>query len=205
MPSLVFSVVIDYPIVMNDSPSSLENQFLVAMPQMQDSYFSQTVTYMWKHNQDGALGIVLNKPLTASIADIFDELDISCGISSSLFQEKKVLAGGPVERDKGFILHNADKHWESSVLVSDGISLCTSRTILQDIANGEGPEKYIVALGCAGWDAGQLEQEILDNSWLTTPAPSSLIFSDDYSSMANSAAAQLGIELQQISPDAGHS
>ena len=187
------------------STSSLENQFLVAMPQLQDSYFSNTVTYMWKHSEDGALGIVLNKPLTASIADIFDELNIVCGIQSSRFQEQKVLAGGPVERDKGFILHDSSRSWDSSVSVTDEISLCTSRTILQDIANGEGPENYVVALGCAGWDAGQLEREIAENSWLNTPAPSNLVFSDDHSTLADSAVAQLGIELQQISPEAGHS
>lgn len=185
--------------------TSLENQFLVAMPQLQDSYFAGTVTYMWKHTEDGALGIVLNKPLTACISDIFDELNIVCNIESSRFAEQKVLAGGPVERDKGFILHDSRKSWDSSVAISDKITLCTSRTILQDIANGEGPDNYVVALGCAGWDAGQLEQEIADNSWLTVPGDHQLIFSDDYATMAKTAASQLGIDLTQISPEVGHS
>jgi len=190
----------------NTTPlTNLENQFLIAMPQLQDSFFAGTVTYMWKHSADGALGIVLNKPLTASVSDIFDELSIVFDREAEKFAEQKVLAGGPVERDKGFILHNSSKSWKSSVPISNEISLCTSRTILEDIANGEGPENYVIALGCAGWDAGQLEREIAENSWLTAPAKSELLFSNHYKTMASSAAAQLGINLNQIPPEAGHS
>ena len=185
--------------------SSLENQLLVAMPQLQDPYFANTVTYMWKHNEGGALGIVLNKPLKASLADIFDELDIVCSLQDNTFAQQKVMAGGPVERDKGFILHNAGDNWESSVAITDEITLCTSRKILQDIASGKGPEKYVVALGCAGWDAGQLEREIIENSWLTVPAASELVFSNDYAALPNLAAAQLGIDLHKLPPEAGHS
>ena len=192
---------------MSDStkPSFLENQFLIAMPQMLDSYFSNSVTYLWKHNNEGALGIVINKPLNASIADIFNELDIVCDLEVQLFQQRRVLAGGPVERDKGFIIHDADRTWESSITVTPDISICTSKTILQDIAAGNGPDNYLVALGCAGWDAGQLEREISENTWLTTPADTDLIFSQDYAAKADAAASLLGIDLQQISPDAGHS
>lgn len=192
---------------MSDStkPSFLENQFLIAMPQMLDSYFSNSVTYLWKHNNEGALGIVINKPLNASIADIFNELDIVCDLEVQLFQQRRVLAGGPVERDKGFIIHDADRTWESSITVTADISICTSKTILQDIAAGNGPDNYLVALGCAGWDAGQLEREISENTWLTTPADTDLIFSQDYAAKADAAASLLGIDLQQISPAAGHS
>ena len=192
---------------MSDStkPSFLENQFLIAMPQMLDSYFSNSVTYLWKHNNEGALGIVINKPLNASIADIFNELDIVCDLEVQLFQQRRVLAGGPVERDKGFIIHDADRTWESSITVTPDISICTSKTILQDIAAGNGPDNYLVALGCAGWDAGQLEREISANTWLTIPADTDLIFSQDYAAKADAAASLLGIDLQQICPDAGHS
>ena len=192
---------------MSDStkPSFLENQFLIAMPQMRDSYFSNSVTYLWKHNNEGALGIVINKPLNASIADIFTELDIVCDLEAELFQRRRVLAGGPVERDKGFIIHDADRTWESSIAVKGNISICTSKTILQDIAAGRGPDNYLVALGCAGWDAGQLEREISANTWLTIPADTDLIFSQDYAAKADAAASLLGIDLQQISPTAGHS
>ena len=192
---------------MNDNIHTryLENQFLIAMPQMLDPYFTNTVTYLWKHNEEGALGIVINKPLKACVADIFAELNILCSTEDSLFRERPVLAGGPVERDKGFIIHDAGQQWESSIEVTPEITICTSRTILQDIAKGSGPENYLVALGCAGWEAGQLEREITENTWLTTPANAELIFSDNYNGKAEAAASLLGINLQQISPEAGHS
>ena len=192
---------------MTDTVTSgfLENQFLIAMPQMHDSYFANTVTYLWKHNQEGALGIVINKPVQACVADIFEELDIVCAVEEGPFREKRVLAGGPVERDKGFIIHDADQSWESSIAITPGITICTSKTILQDIASGSGPENFLIALGCAGWDAGQLEREITDNAWLTAPANSDLLYSSDYAAKADAAAALLGVELQQISPKAGHS
>jgi len=192
---------------MNDinSPSYLENQFLIAMPQMVDSYFANTVTYLWKHNDEGALGIVINKPLEASVADIFDELEIECSIEDGPFRKEPVLAGGPVERDKGFIIHNAGKSWESSIAVTDEISICTSKSILEDIASGNGPENYLIALGCAGWEAGQLESEINANAWLTVPADPNLIFSSDYTNMTQRAASILGVDLQHLAPDAGHS
>jgi len=188
-----------------DSQSYLENQFLIAMPQMEDSYFSNTVTYLWKHNDDGALGIVINKPLQACVADIFDELEIECSIEEGPFRVEAVLAGGPVERDKGFIIHDAEKNWESSISVTDEISVCTSKSILEDIASGNGPENYLIALGCAGWEAGQLEREISENAWLTVPADPALIFSRDYKNKTQRAASILGIDLQQLAPDAGHS
>ncbi len=129
----------------------LEDQFLIAMPQLADPYFAHTVTYLWRHNEEGALGIVINKPLQASVADIFNELDIVCPVGAGAFRQEHVLAGGPVERDKGFIIHDAGENWESSIAVTPRVTICTSRTILQDIARGQGPDNYLVALGCAGW------------------------------------------------------
>lgn len=192
---------------MSDSSldNTLENQFLIAMPQLLDSYFANTVTYLWKHNENGALGIVINKPLQASVSDIFAELDIACDMQESKFHMQHVLEGGPVERDKGFIIHDAENRWESSISVTPGITICTSKTILKDIATGSGPPNYLIALGCAGWDAGQLEREISENVWLTAPASTDLIFSMDYASKVNDAAALLGIDMQQISPEVGHS
>jgi len=192
---------------MNDTSESgfLENQFLIAMPQMLDSYFANTVTYLWKHNAEGALGIVINKPLEASVAEIFGELDIVCNVDDGPFRAQRVLAGGPVERDKGFIVHDGGDSWESSIIVNEEIGICTSKAILEDIGGGCGPKNFIVALGCAGWEAGQLEQEIGDNAWLTVPASSELIFSPDYPNKPKQAAAILGIDLEQLSPAAGHS
>jgi putative transcriptional regulator len=189
----------------SDNAYFLEDQFLIAMPQMTDPYFANTVTYLWKHNKEGALGIVINKPLHASVADIFDELEIVCPDTNTLFQHQKVLAGGPIERNKGFIIHDSPQFWESSVCITPTLSVCTSKTILQDIATGIGPENYLIALGCAGWEAGQLEQEISDNGWLTMPANTELIFSQEYDQKTTKAAALLGIELHNLSPEAGHS
>lgn len=189
----------------NSSNNYLENQFLIAMPQLAGSYFANSLTYLWKHSEDGALGIVINKPLQASVADIFDELDIVCDIDKNLVRQKKLLAGGPVEQDKGFIIHDSDNRWESSIAVTSQITICTSKTILNDIAGGAGPKNYLVALGCAGWDSGQLEEEISANTWITVPANAELIFSNNYSSKIDEAAALLGINLLQISPETGHS
>jgi len=189
----------------NNLNNYLENQFLIAMPQLSGSYFENSVTYLWKHSEDGALGIVINKPLSASVTDIFDELNIVCDIDKSLVAHKQLLEGGPVEKDKGFIIHDSDSYWDSSIAVVPGITVCTSKTILEDIANGTGPKNYLIALGCAGWGAGQLEEEINANAWLTVPAKSELIFSNNYSSKINDATALLGVDLLQISPEIGHS
>ena len=189
----------------NNLNNYLENQFLIAMPQLSGSYFENSVTYVWKHSEDGALGIVINKPLSASVTDIFDELNIVCDINKSVVAHKQLLEGGPVEKDKGFIIHDSDSYWDSSIAVVPGITVCTSKTILEDIANGTGPKNYLIALGCAGWGAGQLEEEINANAWLTVPAKPELIFSNDYSSKLNDATALLGVDLLQISPEIGHS
>ena len=189
----------------NNLNNYLENQFLIAMPQLSGSYFENSVTYLWKHSEDGALGIVINKPLSASVTDIFDELNIVCDIDKSLVAHKQLLEGGPVEKDKGFIIHDSDSYWDSSIAVVPGITVCTSKTILEDIANGTGPKNYLIALGCAGWGAGQLEEEINANTWLTVPAKSELIFSNNYSSKIKDATALLGVDLFQISPEIGHS
>ena len=189
----------------NNPNNYLENQFLIAMPQLSGSYFENSVTYLWKHSEDGALGIVINKPLSASVTDIFDELNIVCDIDKSLIAHKQLLEGGPVEKDKGFIIHDSDSYWDASITVVPGITVCTSKTILEDIANGTGPKNYLIALGCAGWGAGQLEEEVNANAWLTVPAKSELIFSNNYSSKIKDATALLGVDLLQISPEIGHS
>ena len=183
----------------------LGHQFLIAMPQLANSYFANTVTYLCKHNEQGALGIVINKPLGARIIDIFNELDITCDLQDSRFTTQRILSGGPVERDKGFIVHDAAEHWDSSISITPEISVCTSKTILQDIAGGRGPQNYLIALGCAGWEPGQLEKEISENAWLTAPAQHDLIFSDEYGNKSKEAAALLGVDLQCLSPAAGHS
>ncbi|TFH75749.1 YqgE/AlgH family protein [Gammaproteobacteria bacterium LSUCC0112] len=186
--------------------SCLEHHFLIAMPQLQDPHFQGSVTYLWKHDKNGALGVVINRPSKLPITGLMEEMKIS--VSDQVVKkltEKKVMAGGPVEKNKGFILHDAGTEWEYTLPINDKISLSMSRDILQDIASGGGPARYIAALGCAGWDAGQLEQEISDNVWLTVPADPDLLFSENHKDMADAAAAILGVSLSQLSTLSGHS
>jgi len=193
--------------VLEDSPGSLTNQFLIAMPHLDDPWFNHTVTYLWKHSPQGALGLVINKPSSLRVAELLGELNIdtSARLGDLIFHRQHVMSGGPVERNKGFILHEAGRDWEYTLPVTDELSISMSKDILVDIAQGAGPENYLIALGCAGWEAGQLEQEISDNFWLTVPALPAIIFSRDHDSKAEAAADLLGVNLSQLSSSAGHS
>ena len=183
--------------------SFLTNQLLVAMPQLQDSYFANTVIYMWRHTDEGALGLVVNLPIKMQLADIFEQLGIE-----DLRENKApqiILSGGPVETEKGFVLHNDKPRWPSSMQITDELTLTTSREILADIGQGLGPGKFLVALGCAGWSAGQLEKDIRQNSWLTCPASPDIIFSTDFANKPDMAAATLGFSMAQMTSDVGYS
>lgn len=186
---------------------SLANQFLIAMPHLEDPWFNHTVTYLWRHSEEGALGIVINKPSNLRLAELLEELkiDLEQRRGDIEFHSQRVMTGGPVEKNKGFIIHNSGREWEYTLPITPELSLSMSKDILADIATGQGPERYLVALGCAGWDAGQLEQEIAQNVWLTVPAVPELIFSSDHSKKAEAAASILGVSLAQLSSTAGHS
>ena len=188
---------------MNEEQLDLTNHFLIAMPQLNGSYFGKSVIYMWQHGEDGALGIVVNLPLQLKLKEIFSQLEISVQLPES--GEEPVLSGGPVETDKGFILHDDQRNWASTLHITDDISITTSKDILDDISRGEGPENYLVALGCAGWSAGQLEQEITGNSWVTCPASKDIIFSREFTRKPDMAAATLGFNMAQMTTDVGHS
>jgi putative transcriptional regulator len=183
--------------------SSLEQQFLVAMPQLQGSYFGNSLIYIWRHNEEGALGLVVNSPLDMTLGEIFEQLDIDNLNDAAAPQI--VLAGGPVETQKGFVLHDAPPQWPSSLLLTPQLSLTTSRDILVDIAQGKGPQRFLLALGCAGWAPGQLEQELKDNVWFTCPASSEIIFAGNHAAKAEMAAASLGFSLSQLTGTAGYS
>ena len=188
------------------SASCLENHFLIAMPHLRDPNFNGSVTYLWKHDSDGALGLVVNRPSKLVIPDLMEELGITIKDEFlTRLQDSSILTGGPVERNKGFILHEAGTEWDYTLAVNDNISLSMSKDILQEIADGGGPSRYLVTLGCAGWDAGQLEQEISDNVWLTVPADTDLLFSTDYDNKASAVAALLGVSMSQLASLAGHS
>jgi putative transcriptional regulator len=183
--------------------NSLVDHFLIAMPQLQDSYFANTVIYLWRHTHEGALGLVVNLPLKMQLSEIFEQLGMEDKRGPQANQI--VLSGGPVETEKGFVLHDAAPRWPSSLPVADGITITTSRDILADIARGEGPDNYLVALGCSGWSPGQLEKELKENSWLTCAATKEIIFSKDFARKPHMATATLGFSLSQLGGDVGYS
>jgi putative transcriptional regulator len=181
---------------------TLTNQLLIAMPGMADPNFSTTVTLICEHNDEGALGIVINRPLDIKLGGLFDQLEVTAADPTAA--DSPVLAGGPVGPERGFVLHNPALDFENSLAVSDSIQLTLSRDVIDALATGEGPEKSIVALGYAGWEAGQLEQEMLENAWLNVPATPEIVFDTPFADRWMSAAKTLGIDISQISPDAGH-
>ena len=180
----------------------LRDHFLLAMPCLDEGIFAHSITYICEHGESGAMGIVINQPLELSVGEIFEHLQID---SERDFSEVPVLAGGPVQIDHGFVLHrNSHRSWEASLKVTPEITLTTSRDILRAIAHNDGPDDHLIALGYAGWSAGQLEQELAENSWLTLPANGDIIFSTPTEQRLCAAAAQLGIDMNLISGEAGH-
>lgn len=190
------------------SDSYLNNHLLIAMPQMHDPNFEKTVTLICEHNQEGALGLVLNRPMDISVGEILEQLDLDyCGANS----HDPILIGGPVATDRGFVLHELEKTsdkiqqtWDSSLSVSEDIKVTTSKDILEAIAAGNGPQKLEFALGYSGWEAGQLEEEISLNTWLTVPCDKRIIFDVPYSNRWEAAAQLIGIDIKRISNDIGH-
>ncbi len=178
------------------------DHFLIAMPGLCTGIFADSVTYICEHGDQGAMGIVINHPLDLSLEDIFEQLNIS---NPSHPHHEPILAGGPVSTERGFVLHNdTSKHWDSSLQVSDTLCLTSSQDILAAIARNEGPSQSLVALGYAGWTAGQLENELANNAWLTAPANGDIIFNTPIELRAQTAASTLGIDLALISTDIGH-
>ncbi len=181
---------------------SLTNQLLIAMPGMEDPNFSSTVTLICEHTSEGALGIVINRPLTLQLGGLLRQMDVA-NVSPDVALEP-VLMGGPVGQERGFVLHDAEQCYENSVAVSDAIQLTLSRDVIDKLAIGEGPKQSLVAIGYAGWQAGQLEDEMLANSWLNVPASPDIVFETPFEDRWALAANKLGIDISQISPDAGH-
>lgn len=182
--------------------TDLTNQFLISMPSLKDPNFEKTVTYVCVHNEEGAMGIIINKPLDIGLGEIFVQMDIS--VENSEANSKKVYQGGPVHIDHGFILHQGNKEWNSSIIVSPELCVTTSKDILEAIAEGKGPDEALVALGYAGWSAGQLEQELMDNAWLTGPADADIIFNSNSDQCWESAANHIGVDIDKLSADIDH-
>jgi putative transcriptional regulator len=180
----------------------LTNHLLIAMPAMGDPNFSQTVALICDHSSQGALALILNKPLPMRMAEIFAQLEIE--IAAGPLPEQQVLRGGPMQTDRGFVVHRAGSEWDSTLKVSAALHVTTSRDILAAMARGLGPEHAVVALGYAGWDGGQLEEEIRANAWLSAPVDLAVIFDLPFESRWQAAGRLLGVELTRISPIGGN-
>ena len=182
--------------------TSLSNHFLIAMPSLSDPNFHHTTTYLCEHNDEGALGIVINRPMETRLADILDHMEITTEIASVASQP--VYMGGPVQNDRGFVLHEPVGNWEATMQITASIGLTSSRDILEAIARGNGPEHSLVSLGYAGWGGGQLEEELAANAWLSGPASSKVVFETPSEQRWAAAAALIGVDLNLISGEAGH-
>ncbi|MCK5092254.1 MAG: YqgE/AlgH family protein [Gammaproteobacteria bacterium] len=186
---------------MTDS-TSLANHFLIAMPQLADPNFFHSVTYICEHNDDGAMGIVINRPLEIGLAEVLDHINISG--NNKAIDDQVIYMGGPVQPERGFVLHSPSGQWDSTLTIADDICITTSRDILTAIANDQGPAHYVIALGYAGWGKGQLEEEISQNAWLSGPAEQNILFDMPYEKRWEAAASLLGIDVNLISGEAGH-
>ena len=181
---------------------NLTNHFLIAMPGLEDPNFHRTVTYVCAHNKDGAMGIVVNRPMDLSLGEVLQHMDLS--IERPEVAARPVLEGGPVQRERGFVLHSPAGEWDAVLEVDGGIGIATSRDILAALAEGHGPARAIVALGYAGWAAGQLEDEVLANAWRSGPADQSIVFDLPYETRWEAAARLLGVDVERLSAHAGH-
>ena len=190
---------------MIDDVSYFDQQMLIAMPGMEDPNFDHGVTLMCQHNEEGALGITINRSSELTLMDVLAQLNIEC--SDERIAEQPVLQGGPVQQERGFVLHSDDgreDQWEATTRIAPGIMVTTSRDILEAIAEHRGPSKYVVALGYAGWSAGQLEDELRQNAWLNTVVDSTIVFDSPIDDRWARAVALLGIDAATLQPLGGH-
>jgi putative transcriptional regulator len=186
-----------------DSPTPLANQLLIALPSLDEPSYAKSIALICQHDEDGALGIVMNRPSEYTVGEVLEQMGLKGG--SDVLRSQIVLNGGPVHRERGFVIHDGGTRWDSTLAIGDDLWLTTSREILESMANGEGPEHAVVALGCAGWGAGQLEQELsIDNSWLTAPADPDLLFDTPLERRWEAAAGRIGVDFARLSGYAGH-
>lgn len=188
---------------------SLRQQLLIAMPQLDDPHFHQTVTWLIEHGNEGAMGVVINRPMGATMNELLGQLDIDAGACD--LAGHRVVYGGPMQANRGFVIHRSDPslpRWKHSTDFDNGITLASSRDVLEAIANGTGPRESLVALGYAGWGAGQLEGELRDNAWLAAPLDSTnastILFDLPFGQRWSAAARSIGVDLSLISTQAGH-
>ncbi len=187
---------------MQATPTPLANQLLIALPALADTNFSRSVALICQHDDDGAMGIVVNRPSEYTLGEVLGQMGVEGG--DEHLRAQIVLAGGPVHPERGFVLHDGGMHWDSTMAIAEALFLTTSRDILEAMARGEGPRHAIVALVCAGWGSGQLEQELTENDWLTAPADPELLFNLPLESRWQAAAGRIGVDFAHLADYSGH-
>lgn len=186
---------------MSDDTIQLANQLLIALPALADPNFARAVALICQHDDDGAMGVLLNRASEYTLGDVLAQMQIET--DDEALRNQIVLAGGPVHPERGFVLHDGGE-WDSTLAIADNLNLTTSRDILEAMAKGQGPAQVIVALGCAGWGAGQLEHELGENSWLTAPADAELLFDLPLEARWQAAAGRIGVDMTRMADYAGH-
>ncbi|MDE2593932.1 MAG: YqgE/AlgH family protein [Burkholderiales bacterium] len=185
---------------------NLTNQFLIAMPSMADGNFAGAVVYMCEHTENGALGLVINRPIDIKLKNLFDKVDLH--LDREDLSERPVYFGGPVQTERGFVLHESlgddGGHYSSTLKIPGGLEMTTSRDVLEALSHGAGPKKVFITLGYAGWSAGQLEEEILRNGWLTVDAEPGIIFDTPVENRYDKALSLLGVDRGFLMGEAGH-
>lgn len=182
--------------------SSLAEHFLIAMPAMGDPHFARSLTLVCQHDEQGAMGLVVNRLADYCLGDVFSQMGIHT--DSDEMARSPVLAGGPVNPERGFVLHDDPRPWDSTLVVREGLYVTSSRDILEAMARGDGPVRSLMALGYAGWEPGQLEAELLQNAWLTVPLSEHLLYAEPLESRWRSAVGQLGVDVDRLADYAGH-
>jgi len=181
---------------------NLSRQFLIAMPNLTDPVFSRALAYVCEHSERGAMGIIVNRPLGMTLSSLFEQIEID--LHRPDVADLPVCFGGPVQTDRGFVLHEPLGSWQSTLAINDELGLTTSKDVLQAMGEGGGPQRLFVTLGYAGWEAGQLESEIAQNSWLTVDADPRIIFDVPADERYDAALALLGIDMAMLSEETGH-
>ena len=181
---------------------NLTDHFLIAMPAMDDPYFSRTLIYIAEHNEHGALGLIVNRPIDMDLATLFEKIEVP--LESPNVGRLPVYFGGPVQTDRGFVLHRPVGNWQSTLVVTSEVGLTSSRDVLQAVGKDGQPGEIMVTLGYSGWSAGQLENELVQNAWLTVPADPRILFELPFEERLPSAMETLGIDFANLSEKAGH-
>jgi len=184
------------------TPTSLAHHLLVALPSLADATFARSVALICQHDENGAMGVLINQPSEYTLGEVLAQMDIATG--DETLRARVVLNGGPVHPERGFVIHDDARPWDSSLAVGDGLFLTTSRDILEAMASGEGPANALVTLGCAGWADGQLETELAENSWLAVPADADVLFHTPLEQRWQGAAARIGVDLFRLTDYSGH-